>query len=91
MELPDLKLDAIEFSSAPTEDEVIKTIQDIELFLTKVSGVLFAAGKYSVMDQSQKMQKLFGALVAMKGAREAFQGISNIAQPQLMPQRMPLQ
>lgn len=88
MELP-LTLAAVELKDLPTEDELIRLLRAHKDFLTKLAGGLFYAGKYPVIDQSQKMNRLLGVVVSLQQTIEAFEGRSNIAVPQLQMGQRP--
>lgn len=82
MELP-LKLEAIEFATAPTEEELEKMLRDMKDFITKVAGAEFYTGKYPAVDPPQKMGNLLGCAVQLQKTIDAFRGQSNIAVPQI--------
>lgn len=75
-----LKLDAIEFSSAPTKTQFENTCQDIEKFLNKMVGMMLAEGYASGMDQY--VGAVLTAANQLRGARDMSGGTANLAVPQ---------
>jgi hypothetical protein len=88
LELP-LKLETIEFATAPTEEELEKMLRDMKDFIAKVAGALIYLGKYPAVDQSQKMGNLLGCSHQLQNTIDALRGQSNIARPQLQMQPRP--
>jgi hypothetical protein len=80
IEVPNLK--ATEFASCPTEEEIMALLRVHKDFWTKVSGLLFVQGKYSITDQQQRMNKLLGLAAQTQMVIDAFQGTASIAVPQ---------
>jgi len=76
--LPETKFDAI-----PTEEELTTLLRDHKVFWTRVAGILFAANKYAITDEQQRMNKLLGVPVQLQMVIDAFQGRGDIARPQL--------
>lgn len=77
-----------DFTATPTEDEIMALLRLHKDFWTRISGLLFVQGKFSITDQQQRMNKLLGLAAQTQMVIDAFQGTGQIAvpQPHLMPQ-----
>lgn len=86
MEFPDLKLEAINFTTAPTKTQIVNTLRDIHTFLGRMGGVLVADGSYSIADQP--LGVMLNASVALKQSADLFEAgpnASGLAVPQPAP------
>ena len=50
MQVPDIHLDAISFSSAPTQSQLINTLRDISKFLNRLGASVILEGMYTAGD-----------------------------------------
>jgi hypothetical protein len=80
IDVPNLK--ATEFTSCPTEEEIMALLRSHKDFWTKISGVLFVLGKFQINDTQQRMNKLLGLAAQTQMVIDAFQGTASIAVPQ---------
>lgn len=89
MQLPDLKLDAISFSQAPTRSQIVNCLRDISKFLGQMGGSLILDGSYTVADQ--QMGAMLNASIQLKASADQFDQSPNsagLSTPQIAPQVM---
>lgn len=87
MEVPDLKLDAITFTSAPTKSQLVYALRDISKFIGNVGGALILDGSYTVADQA--LGTMLNASIQLKACADGFDNgpsASGLAVPQPGPQ-----
>jgi len=89
MNLPDLKLEAIHFTTAPTKSQITNTLRSIHDFLGKLGGALILDGSYSIADPP--MGALFNGSIQLRQALDGFDNGPNaqgLSVPQMAPQVM---
>lgn len=75
-----IKLESIEFTSAPTKTQLENAIRDFSDFTNKCLGSMLAEGHYTVTEQF--VGATFNALIHLKQAQDAIAGNANLALPQ---------
>lgn len=87
MQVPDLHLGEITFTSAPTKTQTVNALRDISKFLGNIGGALILDGSYTVADQC--LGTLLNASIQLKASAQAFDegpNASGLAIPQPGPQ-----
>lgn len=83
-----LHLDEQSFSDTPTKTQLSNLLGDLISFQTKTAGAILAKEEYSITDEP--MGLWLNALVALRRAKDAFDGVSTagmaVANPQGMAQ-----
>ncbi len=76
-----LQLDAQNFSDTPTKTQLSNLLGDLISFQTRTAGAILAKEEYSITDEP--MGLWLNAIVALRRAKDGFDGVSTagIAQP----------
>lgn len=75
-----IKLEAIEFTSAPTKTQFENTLNSMEDFLNRMVGKMLAEGEAKATDQF--IGQTLNAAIGLRTARDISQGNSGLAIPQ---------
>jgi hypothetical protein len=91
MEVRDLHLDEIHFTSAPTKTQLVNTLRDIHKFLGQVGASLIFDGSYTIAEQA--LGTMFNASIQLKASADQFEAgpnASGLQVPQAGPMAVPV-
>lgn len=91
MHVPDLKLEAISFSAAPTKSQLVNTLRTISTFLSNMGASLILDGSYNIGEQA--LGETLNSAIKLKQCADLFEnspGASGLAVPQAIPGPRPV-